>query len=166
MTILGRAWVFGNNVDTDVITSGKYLFSPMEEASQHTFEAILPDFPQKVRPGDIIVAGRNFGCGSARESAPQVLKYSGIACILAEGFSRIFFRNSIAVGLPALIVEGVSRRVSPMDEISVSLDSGDVIILRTGEILKTIPLHPKMRAIIDAGGMDGLLSQLAGKIQP
>jgi 3-isopropylmalate/(R)-2-methylmalate dehydratase small subunit len=161
MTIQARAWVFGDNVDTDVITPGKYLFSPMEEASQHVFEAVLPEFTKEVRPGDIIVAGRNFGCGSAREAAPQVLKYLGIACVLAESFARIFFRNSIAVGLPALTVQGISEKLSPMDEIRISFDSGEVCIVRTAEILKATPLHPKMQAIIEAGGMDGLLKTIS-----
>jgi 3-isopropylmalate dehydratase small subunit len=159
--IKGRVWVFGDNIDTDIISPGRYLFSPVEEAAQHAFEAINPEFSKKVKPSDIIVAGRNFGCGSSREIAPQVLKYLGIACVLAEDFARIFFRNAIAVGLPALVVKGISGRVVPLDEVRISFDSGEVIVKRTGETLRGIPLHPKMRDFIKAGGIEGILRALA-----
>lgn len=160
MFIRGRAWVFGDNIDTDIITPGRYLLSPVEEAAQHAFECIEPEFSKQVRPGDIIVAGRNFGCGSARETAPQALKYLGIACILAEDFSRIFFRNAIAIGLPAIAVKGISGKIAPTDEITVSLDSGEVRIEKTGEIIRASPLHPRIKNIIEAGGVEGILKRL------
>jgi 3-isopropylmalate dehydratase small subunit len=160
MLIDGRVWVFGDHINTDLINPGRFMLSLIEEAAQHTFEAIVPDFAKLVRKGDVIVAGKNFGCGSSREMAPQVLKYLGIACILAEDFARIFFRNSIAIGLPAVSVKDISKKVSNMDEVSISLDSGEVILKKTGEVLKTFPLHPKMRDFINKGGIEGILRTL------
>jgi 3-isopropylmalate/(R)-2-methylmalate dehydratase small subunit len=160
MIIQGRAWVFGDNIDTDIINPGTYLLSPLEEASTHAFEAIEPEFSKNVRSGDVIVAGRNFGCGSSRETAPQVIKHLGISCVIAESFARIFFRNAIAVGLPVLVVKDMSDKISPLDEIQISLDDGEVLLKRTGQTLKAIPLHPRMRAFIDAGGIDGILKTL------
>jgi len=158
--IQGRAWVFGDNINTDLITPGRYLYAPIPEAARHTFEAVDPEFSQKVRPGDILVAGKNFGCGSARDTAPQVLQCLGIACILAEDFARIFFRNAIAFGLPALTVKGISGKVKALDELIVSLVSWEIQIKRTGEILTATPLPPKMKAVIEAGGIDGILKNL------
>jgi 3-isopropylmalate/(R)-2-methylmalate dehydratase small subunit len=160
MEITGRVWVFGDNIDTDIITPGRFSFSPVEEAAGHAFEAIDPSFPTKVRPGDILVAGKNFGCGSSRENAPAVLKCVGIACVIAEDFARIFFRNSIAVGLPVLSVRGIAGAVSATDEVTVQFDTGRIVVQRTGQELHAIPLHPEMRKIIEAGGIDKMLSRL------
>lgn len=160
MEFQGGAWVFGDNIDTDVITPGRFLFAPVEEAASHAFEAIHPHFSTQVKPGDIIVAGRHFGCGSARENAPDVLKFLGIACILAENFARTFFRNAIAVGMPVMTVRGLSQEVADGDELSVSVDSGNVTVKRTGRTFEGIPLHPNMRSIILSGGIDGVLSNL------
>ncbi len=160
MSIQGRVWVFGDHVDTDIIHPGPYLLSPIEEAALHSFESVDPGFSKKVRKGDVIAAGKNFGCGSSRETAVQVLKYLGIGCILAESYARIFFRNAIALGLPALVVKDVSKKVRPQDEVEISIESGEVLVKRTGEILKAIPLHEKMQSFIRAGGIDGLLKNL------
>ena len=101
--ISGRVWKFNNNIDTDVIIPGKYLrTTDMTIFASHVLEGIDPMFPQKVKKGDIIVAGKNFGCGSSREQAPLALKHAGVACIVAESFARIFFRNAINVGLPII----------------------------------------------------------------
>lgn len=160
MSIQGKVWVFGDNIDTDIINPGRYLFSPLEEAAEHAFEALDPEFAKKVGPGDIIVAGKNFGCGSSRETAPQIIRHLGVACVLAENFARIFFRNSIAIGLPVLPVEGISKGLLPGDEVVVSLDSGEVSVKRTGAIFKARPLHKTMQAVIQAGGIDELLKEL------
>ncbi len=159
MQFQGKAWVFGDDIDTDVITPGRFLFAPVEEAASHAFEAIHPDFPTQVRAGDIIVAGNNFGCGSARENAPYVLKFLGVACILAENFARTFFRNAIAVGMPVMSVAGLSREVAAGDELMISFDTGKVIVKRTGRTLEGIPLHPSMHSIILSGGINGVLSK-------
>ncbi|HQI00343.1 MAG TPA: 3-isopropylmalate dehydratase [Deltaproteobacteria bacterium] len=161
MIIQGKAWIFGNNIDTDLIVPGQYLMATLEEQAKHVFEAIEPSFVRNVKAGDIIVAGKNFGCGSSREMAPQVLKHLGIGCILAEDFARIFFRNAIAVGLPSLTVKGISEIDRGVDQISVSLDSGRVIVKSTGQEFFASPLPEKMREIINAGGIDGILKDLA-----
>jgi len=113
--ISGRVWKFKDNIDTDVIIPGKYLrTTDMSVFASHVMEGIDPGFPQKVKKGDIIVAGKNFGCGSSREQAPLALKHAGVACIVAESFARIFFRNSINVGLPII-------------EAAVECEEGDII---------------------------------------
>ena len=103
--IIGRVWKFGDDIDTDVIIPGKYLRTKnMEVFAAHAMEGIDPEFAKRVEHGDIIVAGRNFGCGSSREQAPLALKYAGVACVIAKSFARIFFRNAINVGLPPAAV--------------------------------------------------------------
>jgi 3-isopropylmalate/(R)-2-methylmalate dehydratase small subunit len=160
MRIQGRAWVFGDDISTDLINPGPYLVSPVEEAAMHTFEAIDPGYWKKVKPGDVIVAGRNFGCGSSRETAVLVLKHLGIQCVVAESFARIFFRNAIALGLWAMVCKDVSRKLLPLDDVEIATDSGEITVQRTGEVLHGIPLDEKMRALIEAGGVDGLLKKL------
>ena len=162
MVIQGKAWVFGDQVDTDIIHPGPYLLSPIAEAALHAFEAVDLQFSKQVRAGDVIVAGKNFGCGSSRETAVEILKHLGIGCILAESYARIFFRNAIALGLPALVVRDVSRKILTLDEVEISIDSGEVRVKRTAEVLKAIPLHEKMQAFIRAGGIEGLLKNLKG----
>lgn len=123
-TISGKVWKFGDNIDTDVIIPGKYLrTTDMSVFASHAMEGIDPDFPHKVQNGDIIVAGRNFGCGSSREQAPLALKHAGIACVVAESFARIFFRNAINVGLP--IIEA-KPDCNEGDTIEIDLGEGTV----------------------------------------
>jgi 3-isopropylmalate/(R)-2-methylmalate dehydratase small subunit len=160
MATKGRAWVFGDDISTDLINPGPYLYSPVPEAAMHTFEAIEPGYADKVKKGDVIIAGRNFGCGSSRETAVLVLKHLGIECVLAESFARIFFRNAISLGLSAMVCRGLRDRITPLEEVEVSTDSGDVVIARTREVIRGIPLDEKMRTIIQAGGVDGLLANL------
>ncbi len=122
--ISGRVWKFGDNIDTDVIIPGKYLrTTDMSMFAAHVMEGIDPGFSQKVKKGDIIVAGENFGCGSSREQAPLALKHAGIACIVAESFARIFFRNAINVGLP-IIEAKIDCKES--DIIEIDLENGIV----------------------------------------
>lgn len=122
--IKGRVWILGNDVDTDVIIPGKYLrTTDMQVFADHAMEGIDPEFPRKVRKGDIIVAGDNFGCGSSREQAPLALKHAGVSCVVARYFARIFFRNAINVGLP-LIEANVECREG--DNVEISLLEGTV----------------------------------------
>lgn len=124
--ISGRVWKFGDNIDTDVIIPGKYLrTTDMSVFASHVMEGIDPQFSKKVQKGDIIVAGRNFGCGSSREQAPLALKHAGVACIVAESFARIFFRNAINVGLPII-------------EAKVDCEEGDIIEIDLGKGLVKI----------------------------
>ncbi len=119
--ISGRVWKFGDNIDTDVIIPGKYLrTTDMSVFASHVMEGIDPQFSKKVQKGDIIVAGKNFGCGSSREQAPLALKHAGVACIVAESFARIFFRNAINVGLPII-------------EAKVDCEEGDIIEIDLGK---------------------------------
>jgi 3-isopropylmalate/(R)-2-methylmalate dehydratase small subunit len=160
MIIQGKAWVFGDNIDTDLIVPGQYLMAPIEEQAKHVFEAIDPSFVMEVKPGDIIVGGKNFGCGSSREMAPQVLKHLGVGCVLAENFARIFFRNAIAIGLPTMTVKGISGKIEKFEELRISLDTGLIQVKQSGLQLQAMPLPDKMREIIDAGGIEGVLKNI------
>jgi 3-isopropylmalate/(R)-2-methylmalate dehydratase small subunit len=123
--IVGQAHCYGNNVDTDVIIPGKYMSSTrIEDLLPHTMEGIDPDFPKRVRPGDIIVAGTNFGCGSSREAAVALLRACGIQAVIAESFARIFFRNAINLGLFAVECSGISGGVKAGDQIRYHPSSG------------------------------------------
>jgi 3-isopropylmalate/(R)-2-methylmalate dehydratase small subunit len=155
----GRVWKFGDHIDTDVMTSGKYLNLPMEEMKKHAFEAIRPEFAQKVKPGDILIAGRNFGCGSSRETAPAALKALGIGAVVAESFARIFYRNAIAIGLPAIVCSQVGNLFNDGDEAEVSFSDGKII---NGVSKKSLPFAPfpdEMLRILECGGIEGLLKQ-------
>ena len=124
--IVGRVWKFGDDIDTDVIIPGKYLRTKdMQIFAAHAMEGVDPEFAKKVKTGDIIVAGTNFGCGSSREQAPLALKYSGVACVIAKSFARIFFRNAINVGLP-LVEADVECQEG--DEVAVDLLKGEVAV--------------------------------------
>lgn len=128
--IIGRVWKFGDNVDTDVIIPGKYLRTKdMQVFAAHAMEGIDPEFTKKAKPGDIIVAGDNFGCGSSREQAPLALKHAGIACVVAKSFARIFFRNAINIGLPLMEADVECQQG---DEIEVDLLKGEVRVLGKG----------------------------------
>ena len=127
MTIRGKAVKFGDNVDTDVILLGKYLvLTDPTELAKHAMEGLDPNFVKKVQDGAIVVAGRNFGCGSSREQAPLALKHAGVKCILAESFARIFYRNAITIGLPVLECPGISSKVGEDDELIADLEKGEV----------------------------------------
>lgn len=147
--ISGKAWKFGDNVDTDVIIPGKYLrTTDMSVFASHVMEGIDPLFSQKVRKGDIIVAGKNFGCGSSREQAPLALKYAGVACIVAESFARIFFRNAINVGLP--IIEA-RIECKEGDNIEIDLEKG--IVKNNGKTYLATKLPGFLREILADGGL-------------
>lgn len=128
--IIGRVWKFGNDVDTDVIIPGKYLRTKdMQVFAAHAMEGLDSEFARKVKPGDIIVAGSNFGCGSSREQAPLALKHAGVACVVAKSFARIFFRNAINVGLPLMEADIDCQEG---DEIRVDLLKGEVTVPEKG----------------------------------
>ena len=152
----GKAWVFGDNVDTDQITPGKYLTMITAEELSKVILAGAPgreDFAKKVQKGDVLVAGRNFGCGSSREHAPLAIKGAGMPVVLAESFARIFYRNAINVGLPILEVADVSSKVKEGDEVEVDLTTGRIHNRTTGETLEAVPLSDKAMSILRAGGL-------------
>jgi methanogen homoaconitase small subunit len=157
--ISGRIWKFKDNIDTDVIIPGKYLrTTDMSVFASHVMVGIDPQFPQKVKKGDIIVAGKNFGCGSSREQAPLALKHAGVACIVAGSFARIFFRNAINVGLP--IIEA-SVECQDGDIIEIDLETG---IVKTGDRSYTGTKLPHfLREILAEGG---LVEHHKKKVQP
>ncbi len=157
MTVRGRAWVFGDDVSTDLLAPGAYALAPLEERKLHTLEALEPRFAREVRPGDVVVAGRNFGCGSSRETAPEALKALGVGCVVAASFARLFLRNAVAIGLPVLPCPGAREVVATGDEVEVDLERGRLRDLRTGAEVRGEPLPPEMREILAAGGILALL---------
>lgn len=159
LTAKGRVWKFGDNIDTDVITPGKYLTLPMDELKHHVMEPIDPEFHKKVKPGDVIVAGRNFGCGSSREQAPAALKALGLSAIIAEGFARIFFRNAISIGLPVMVCKGISEAVKQGDLLEVNVETGRLRNLNTGQTFATKALSKQMTEMLKAGGAILLLKK-------
>jgi len=152
--ISGKAVGFGDNVDTDVILPGKYmtLTNPVELA-KHAMEGLDPTFARKIRGGAIVVAGRNFGCGSSREQAPLALKHAGVKCVLAESFARIFYRNSINIGLPVLECRGISGKVEEGDELAVDLEKGVIKNLSKNSTLHATQLPAFILEILSDGGL-------------
>jgi len=157
LRLSGRAWTFGDDVDTDQIVPGRYLDASSEEQSRHVFEASCPEFLKEFTAGTILVAGSNFGCGSSRESAAEVLKHLGVAAVVATSFARIFFRNAIAIGLPVLECPGASEEVRRGDEIEVDFEHARVSNLASGASRAGVPLNGMMIACLRAGGMLRLL---------
>ena len=153
MILRGRAHRFDDDINTDYIISSKYKAQTLriEDAAKHLMEDIDPGFADRIAPGDIIVAGRNFGCGSSREAAPRVIKAAGIAAVVAASFARIFFRNSINIGLPVLACD--TRDIGSGDEIEVDLASGQVRNLSTGASKAVQPLPKVMMNVIADGGL-------------
>ncbi|MBS7650066.1 MAG: 3-isopropylmalate dehydratase small subunit [Candidatus Bathyarchaeia archaeon] len=144
----------GDNINTDVIIPGRYLESiDPEELGRHALEGLDPTFPQKAKEGVILVAGKNFGCGSSREQAPIALKSAGVKCIIAESFARIFFRNAINIGLPVLECEGISRTTSEGDTLSVDLANGMVENKTTGTVMRATPIPQFILKLIEEGGL-------------
>jgi 3-isopropylmalate/(R)-2-methylmalate dehydratase small subunit len=154
MEIKGPVIKFGNNVDTDVILPGKYLIlvDPCELA-KHAMESLDPMFPEKAKNGVIVVGGKNFGCGSSREQAPLALKYSGVKCVLAESFARIFFRNAINVGLPIIECKGIFGAVETGDQLVVDFEAGKIKNVSRGKIFQVEKLPPFILEILADGGL-------------
>jgi 3-isopropylmalate/(R)-2-methylmalate dehydratase small subunit len=163
VNVQGRVWKFGHNVDTDVITPGKYLYMDMKELAKHTLEVLDPEFATKVQPGDCVLGGRNFGCGSSREHAPRVLKLLGVSCVVAETFARIFQRNAIAIGLPVLAVPGLWAQTEAGDELEIDLASGAVLNRRTSQRLRGHGLPERMLSVLREGGIVPALKRLGAE---
>ena len=150
----GKVWRYGDNIDTDVIIPARYLntFVP-KELAKHCMVDIDKDFAQKVRPGDIMVGGKNFGCGSSREHAPVAIKACGVPVIIAASFARIFYRNGINVGLPLMEIGDNVERIHAGDKLSVDLSSGKIRDITTGETFQATPLPGFIQDIAKAGGL-------------
>ncbi len=149
----GRVWIFGDDVSTDHIIAGKYLGTTDPKVfAEHAFEAVDSQWAKKVQPGDLIVGGDNFGCGSSREQAPLALKTLGISAILANSFARIFFRNAINLGFPVIECPGLRGEVHAEEVIDVDMARGEVR-LASGEAMRFKPLPSHVLAILEAGGL-------------
>jgi len=154
MVIKGRIWKFGDDVDTDAIIPARYLnTSDPGELARHVMEDADAAFPSKVKPGDIIVAGKNFGCGSSREHAPIAIKAAGVQTVIAKSFARIFYRNAFNIGLPIFECPELPEKANEGDEIEVDGDAGTIRLGRTGETFTVKPIPPFMRELIEAGGL-------------
>jgi len=149
----GNCWKFGHNIPTDEITPTSVVWKSFSEMAKHVLESLNPDFPVKVQKGDIIVAGRNFGCSSGRAIAPKAIKATGVAAVVAEGFSRTFYRNGHEVGLPILEVSGIHDLVNNGDRLRVDITNGTVTDLTTGKTLKGTPAPEFLLQMLEAGGL-------------
>lgn len=156
-----KAWVFGDDVDTDVLAPGRYMKLGIEELARHCLEALDPGFAANVRPGDIVVAGRNFGCGSSREQAPEALRHLGVAALVAESFAGLFYRNALNLGLPALAC-AQARRIRTGDALRIDF-SGKIANLTTGETLACEPIPPHLVEMVRDGGLLPHLERKLGR---
>ena len=154
MKLKGKVHKYGANVDTDVIIPARYLsLSQAEDLAKHCMEDIDKDFLKAVRPGDIIMASTNFGCGSSREHAPLAIKGAGISCVIAHSFARIFFRNSLNIGLPILECDEAVNNTNSGDTLEVELSTGEIKNLTSGRVFRAKPYPPFMLELISTGGL-------------
>lgn len=154
MLIRGKVWKFGNDIDTDAIIPARYLnTSDPQELAKHVMEDSDRDFPNKVKSGDIIVAGKNFGCGSSREHAPIAIKAAGINAVIAKSFARIFYRNAFNIGLPIFESVEASEKIKEGNEIEIDANRGLIKNLTLNEEYKANPIPPFMQELIAAGGL-------------
>ena len=158
MKALGHVFKYGDNVDTDVIIPARYLNSfDGKELASHAMVDIDPEFAKKVKPGDMIVANKNFGCGSSREHAPLCLKEAGVSCVIAETFARIFYRNSINIGLPVIVCKELYDHVEDGGEADLDLSAGTVTV--NGQVFSCTKLPEYMQNILNAGGLIASLNK-------
>jgi 3-isopropylmalate dehydratase small subunit len=162
--IKGKAWVVGDNIDTDQIYHGQYLpLTDPKEMALHAMEFVpgMESFVREVKPNDMVVAGKNFGCGSSREHAVICLKENKVGCVIAESFARIFYRNSINLGFPLLECPGISKKAKTKDELEVDLNTGKIKILTTGEVIQGNRLSGLESDITQVGGLLNYLKSKA-----
>lgn len=160
----GTCWKFGDHVDTDQIIPARYLnMSDPKELAAHCMEDAAPEFAGKISPGDIIVAGENFGCGSSREHAPLCIKAAKLSCVIAKSFARIFFRNAINIGLPILECPEAVDAIAEGDEVTVDLAEGIITHVSTGATFAVPPFPRQLQDIIEAGGLMNYAKELASE---
>lgn len=162
MIVEGNVWLFGDKIDTDVLAPGYALKLPPEELAQHCLEAVDPDFAKSVKPGDIVIAGANFGLGSSREQAAIVLAALGVGAVVAKSFARIFYRNAINIGLPVVALD-LTDRVAAGDVLRLDLGLGTVTGLKDGGRRELQPMPPHIIDILQAGGLMAQLKQKLGR---
>ena len=153
----GRCWKFGDNIPTDALTPTHVMFKTAKEMAAFVLETLNPEFPKKVRPGDILVAGRNFGCSSGRALATKALQATGIGAVVAEQFARTFYRNCHEIGLPLLEAPGVHAFVNDGDQVRVDIKAATVENLTTGKSMQGTPPSPFLLGMLEAGGLIPLL---------
>ena len=160
MKFKGKAWKFGADIDTDQIIPARYLnTSDPKELAKHCMEDADPQFMNKMKPGDIVVADKNFGCGSSRGHAPIAIKTAGISCVIAKSFARIFYRNSFNMGLPILECPEAVDNINEGDEVEVNIDTGEIMVLKSkisnlkSQIFHAQPIPPFMQELINTGGL-------------
>ena len=162
--IRGKVWKFGDHVDTDVIIPARYLNAPEpSELAKHCMEDIDASFAGAVQPGDIMVGGWNFGCGSSREHAPVAIQASGITCVIAASFARIFYRNSINIGFPILECPEASEAIKAGDIVTVDTETGKITDETTGQVFEAKPFPPFIQKIVESGGLLPYLKEKQGK---
>lgn len=162
----GRCWKFGDHVPTDMITPTHIMFKTAKEMAAFVLETLNPDFPKQVKPGDILVAGRNFGCSSGRALAAKALQATGIGAVVSELFSRTFYRNGHEIGLPLLEAPGVHVLVNDGDQLRVDIRAGTVENLTSGQQLQCAPPSPFLMKMLESGGLIPLLKNDAGSLLP
>lgn len=160
----GRCWKFGDNIPTDALTPTHVMFKTPKEMAAFVLETLNPEFPKKVKPGDILVAGRNFGCSSGRALATKALQATGIGAVVAEQFARTFYRNCLEIGLPLLEAPGVHALVNDGDEVRVDIKAATLENLTTGKSLQGTPPSQFLLRMLEAGGLIPLLK--SGKFDP
>lgn len=154
MQAKGKVIKYGDNIDTDIIIPARYLnIMDRKELASHCMEDLDADFSKKVESGDVIVAGSNFGCGSSREHAPQVIKDSGISCVIAESFARIFFRNAINIGLPIVECPEAAKAIACGDEVEINFDTGEIKDITLNKSFRAQPFPEFLQNMINAGGL-------------
>lgn len=160
MKFQGMIYKFRDDVNTDEIIPARYLnTSDAKALAAHVMEDADPTFPAKVKPGDIIVAGKNFGCGSSREHAPLAIKTAGVACVVAESFARIFYRNAFNIGLPILECPAAAAEAAPGDVFTIDAGSGEIINQTQGKTYQAAPIPPFMQELVEAGGLMAYVKQ-------
>lgn len=166
MRAKGKTIKYGDNIDTDIIIPARYLnIMDRKELASHCMEDLDADFTKKVNDGDIIVAGSNFGCGSSREHAPQVIKDSGVGCVIAESFARIFYRNAINIGLPIIECPEAAKAINDGDEVEINFDTGDIKDITKNESFKAQPFPGFLQSMINAGGLINYINEKSGNKQ-
>lgn len=163
--IKGNVWLFGDNIDTDIIIPSQYcILESIKDAASHAMEPLFPNFAKEVKSGDIMVTGNNFGCGSSREQAPRVLKELGVGAIIAKTFARIFLRNAINIGLPVFEHHNLYEKAHQGDSIEIDFRKGEILNLRDNKIYNITPLPPFMLKILEVGGLANFIKLEKGII--
>lgn len=163
---MGKAFVYGDHVDTDVIIPARHLLtSDPDQLAMHCMEDLDGEFVGRVESGDVIVAGRNFGCGSSREHAPIAIKAAGIRCVIARSFARIFYRNAFNIGLPILECPEAVLGISPDDELDVDFDTGIIMNLTTGQTFQAQPFPPFLIHMVESGGLTNYVKNVLAEGQ-